>query len=223
VKNTDSSQVCSPALAAKLLLTVGCAALIAACGGGGSAALPQSPGSQTLPAAVTPLVDTVTVVVPPNPVNTPTVVIDPLTPVVPVDFASAQASFAVASDGVGGDGAGDAGVGGAAGDGAALRRATIVLTDNTGKTLSGQTDDAGNYLIRYKSADIKPPFVMKVIDAGGNVLAAPSEATVPVGKVARININPLTDKLTSDILAASIPGTDKQFNGSNLNLAALPT
>ena len=52
----------------------------------------------------------------------------------------------------------------------------IVLTDVAGKTLTGQTDDAGNYLIRYKTAEIKPPFVMKVIDAGGNVLAAPSEA-----------------------------------------------
>jgi hypothetical protein len=148
--------------------------------------------------------------------------VDPLTPVEPIDFALAQASLSVASDGLGGDGGGDGGVGGGAGDGAPLRRATIVLTDVAGKTLTGQTDDAGNYLIRYKTAEIKPPFVIKVVDSGGNVLAAPSEATIPAGKVARININPLTDKIVSDILPASVAGTDKQFNGSSLNLAALP-
>ena len=187
-------------LAAGKLALLGCTvALFSACGGGSS--------SPVVPAPVVPV---------------PVAVIDPLEPVAPIDFALAQASLSVASDGVGGDGGGDGGAGGAAGDGAALRRATIVLTDVTGKTLIGQTDDAGNYLIRYKTADIKPPFVMKVINAGGNVLAAPSEATIPAGKVARININPLTDKITSDILASTVAGTDKQFNGGNLNLALLP-
>ena len=184
------------------LALLGCTvALFSACGGGSSSPL--------VPAPVVP-------------VPVPVAVIDPLEPVAPIDFALAQASLSVASDGVGGDGGGDGGAGGAAGDGAALRRATIVLTDVTGKTLIGQTDDAGNYLIRYKTADIKPPFVMKVISAGGNVLSAPSEATIPAGKVARININPLTDKITSDILASTVAGTDKQFNGGNLNLALLP-
>ena len=184
------------------LALLGCTvALFSACGGGSS--------SPVVPAPVVP-------------VPVPVAVIDPLEPVAPIDFALAQASLSVANEGIGGDGGGDGGAGGAAGDGSALRRAVIVLTDVAGKTLTGQTDDAGNYLIRYKTAEIKPPFVMKVIDAGGNVLAAPSEATIPVGKVVRININPLTDKITSDILPASVAGTDKQFNGASLNLAALP-
>lgn len=183
------------------LVVMSCAAvLLAACGGGGSSAPVSGPAPEVPPVAV----------------------IDPLAPEAPVDLAAAVASLSVGSEGVGGDAAGDAGVGGAAGDGAALRRATIVLTDSAGKTLTGQTDDAGNYLIRYKSAEYKTPFVMKVIDAGGNVLAAPSEATVPAGKVARININPLTDKITSDILPATVAGTDKQFSGASLNLASLP-
>ena len=131
--------------AAGKLALLGCTvALFSACGGGSS--------SPVVPAPVVPV---------------PVAVIDPLEPVAPIDFALAQASLSVASDGVGGDGGGDGGAGGAAGDGAALRRATIVLTDVTGKILTGQTDDAGNYLIRYKTADIKPPFVMKVISAGG--------------------------------------------------------
>ena len=183
-------------------LAISCAAaLLTACGGGSSAPAPTGG---------------------PAPEAPPVAVIDPLAPVAPVDLSAAIASLSVGEGGVGGDSAGDAGVGGAAGDGAALRRATIVLTDIAGKTLTGQTDDAGNYLIRYKSTEFKPPFVMKVIDAGGNVLAAPSEATVPAGKVARININPLTDKITSDILPASVAGTDKQFTGASLNLAGLP-
>ena len=197
------SSVLKPELvAAGKLALLGCTvALFSACGGGGGSSTP------VVPAPVVPA---------------PVAVIDPLAPVEPVDFALAQASLSVANEGVGGDGGGDGGAGGAAGDGAPLRRAVIVLTDVAGKTLTGQTDDAGNYLIRYKTAEIKPPFVMKVIDAGGNVLAAPSEATIPAGKVVRININPLTDKITSDILPASVAGTDKQFNGASLNLAALP-
>lgn len=184
--------------AGKLALLGLTVASLSACGGGSG-----SGGSAPFPVA-------------------PATVIDSLTPETPVDLALAQASLSVAADGVGGDSGGDSGVGGSAGDGGALRRATIVLTDLSGKTLTGQTDDAGNYLIRYRSTDIKPPFVLKVIDVGGNVLAAPSDATVPLGKVARININPLTDKITSDILPAIVAGTDKQFNGASLNLAALP-
>ena len=167
------SSVLKPELvAAGKLALLGCTvALFSACGGGG--------GSST-PVVTAPVVPA------------PVAVIDPLAPVEPVDFALAQASLSVANEGMGGDGGGDGGAGGAAGDGAPLRRAVIVLTDVAGKTLTGQTDDAGNYLIRYKTAEIKPPFVMKVIDAGGNVLAAPSEATIPAGKVVRININQLT-------------------------------
>ncbi len=182
-----------------LLLT---ALFAAACGGGS-----DSPAPAPAPVAVTPA---------PTPPPPP-----PLAPQGVIDLAQAVATFEVDPAGVGGDGAGDGGVGGAAGDGSPLRRATVVLTDSTGKTLTGQTDDKGAYLLRYKTAEYKTPFVVKVLDAGGNVLAAPSEIDIPSGKAARVNINPLTDKITSDVLPASVTGTDKQFSAASLSVAGL--
>ncbi len=184
---------------APLLLT----ALFAACGGGS-----DTPAPAPAPVVVTPPAPT-----PPPP--------PPLAPQGVIDLAQAATTFEVETAGVGGDAAGDGGVGGAAGDGSPLRRATIVLTDSTGKTLTGQTDDKGAYLLRYKTADYKTPFVIKVLDAGGNVLAAPNEIDIPSGKAVRVNINPLTDKITSDVLPASVTGTDKQFSAASLTLTGL--
>ena len=186
---------------APLLLT---ALFAAACGGGSDSPAPA-------PVAVAP----VPMPAPPPPPP------PPLAPQGVVDLAQAAATFEVDPAGVGGDGAGDGGVGGAAGDGSPLRRATIVLTDSTGKTLTGQTDDKGAYLLRYKTTDYKTPFVVKVLDAGGSVLAAPSEIDIPSGKAARVNINPLTDKIASDVLPGTVTGTDKQFSAASLNLAGL--
>jgi hypothetical protein len=187
---------------APLLLT---ALFAAACGGSDSPALAPAPVEVTpAPSPSAP---------PPPP--------PPLAPQGVIDLTQAVATFEVDTAGVGGDSAGDGGVGGAAGDGSPLRRATVVLTDSTGKTLTGQTDDKGAYLLRYKTADYKTPFVVKVLDAGGNVLAAPSEIDIPSGKAARVNINPLTDKITSDVLPASVSGTDKQFSAASLSVAGL--
>jgi hypothetical protein len=138
-----------------------------------------------------------------------------------IDLADAPRVFEVDAAGVGGDGGGDGGVGGGAGDGSALRRATVLLIDSQGKTLSGQTDTRGGYLLKFKTADYKPPFVLKVIDAGGNILASANEVVIPAGKAARVNINPLTDKVVSDVLASAAKGTDKAFDGAALNSAGL--
>ena len=180
------------------------ALLVASCGGGGGG------GTASVPIPV--------------PVPVP---VDPLAPQFLVDLTLAAGLFEVDVSGItdngggGGGGGSDGGVGGGAGDGSALRRATVVLIDSTGKNLSGITDDKGNYLIKFKTADFTAPFVLKVIDAGGNSLAAPSELAITPGKVARVNINPLTDKIISDVLSASVKGTDKGYNGSAINVSGL--
>ena len=144
-----------------------------------------------------------------------------LTPEGLIDLSLAATQFDVDVAGSGGDSGGDSGVGGGAGDGAPLKSAVILLTDSQGKTVTGQTDAKGSYLVKFRSADFKPPFVLKAIDAGGNVLTSMNEITIPSGKAARVNINPLTDKVVSDVLPAAISGTDKQFDGSSLNTAGL--
>ena len=153
---------------------------------------------------------------PPAPVAPP-----PLAPQGLIDLALARGVFDVGLDGDGGDGGGDGGVGGAAGDGAPLGRAVVFLTDSQGKTVTGQTDAKGGYLLRFKTADFKAPFVLKVVDAGGSILASANEIVIPAGKAARVNINPLTDKVVSDVLPAATSGTDKVFDGASVNTAGL--
>ena len=145
----------------------------------------------------------------------------PLAPQGLIDLALARGVFDVGPDGDGGDGGGDGGVGGSAGDGSPLAGAVVFLTDSQGKTVTGQTDAKGGYLLRFKTADFKAPFVLKVIDAGGSILASANEIVIPAGKAARVNINPLTDKVVSDVLSAATSGTDKVFDGASVNTAGL--
>lgn len=179
----------------KLLFAMVAACLLTACGGSsdeGSAPPPPPP--------------------PPPP---------PLAPQGLVSLASAAVLFEVDTNGISGDSSGDGGVGGGAGDGAPLAGATVILTDADGKTVTGRTDSKGSYLVRFATANYKVPFIMKVVDASGNVLASINELTVTPGFAARANINPLTDKVVSDVLPASVGGTDKIVAGSALNLAGL--
>jgi hypothetical protein len=153
----------------------------------------------------------------PAPIPTP----DPLVASELIDLAKAQVIWEIADIGVGGDADGDAGASGGAGDGSALKRASVVLIDAAGKVLTGQTDDNGRYLIKFKLAQIKVPLVLKVVDAGGSVLASTTDQALAMGKVARININPLTDKIVSDSLKSSVSGTDKSFTGADIDLSKL--
>ncbi len=155
-----------------------------------------------------------------------TVAADALAPQEPVDLAAAAATFGFIDDGTaggggdsgGGDGGG--GAGGGAGDGAPLKKAVIVVTDATGKSVSGLTDINGIYFVRFTG--FKSPIVAKVIDAGGNVLTSVTEETVAPGKAVRININPLTDKIVSDVVVSgTVPGTDKNFDGSKIDVSKL--
>lgn len=182
------------------IYTLVLALLVVSCGGGGGG------GTASVP------------VVP--------VVVNPLASQGLIDLTIAASLFEVDASGVtdnGGGGGSDGGVGGGAGDGSALRHATVVLTDSSSpaKNITGITDDKGNYLIKFKTADFTVPFILKVIDAAGNTLASPSELAIPSGKVLRVNINPLTDKIVSDVLSVSVKGTDKGYSGSAINVSGL--
>ena len=153
--------------------------------------------------------------------SAPLVTVDPLTPAAPVELASAASKLGIEAGGVGGDDGGDAGVAGGAGDGAPLKGAVVTLVDAKGVQLSGLTDSGGNFLIKFKSASITSPLILRVVDAGGNVLSSVSADTVATGTVIRANINPLTDKITSDVLSGTVIGTDKTFDGSKVDVSKL--
>lgn len=161
-----------------------------------------------------------------------------MAPAAPVDLDKAQTLWEVQSDGVGGDAGGDGGVGGTAGDGSPLRGVTVILKDATPlpppppgdaapaaappdpEVARGTTDANGRFLLRFNTASIVPPLILQVIDVGGNVLASTTEEKVPTGKAIRVNVNPLTDKITSDVLT-SVGSTDQRFVGSQVDLAKL--
>lgn len=145
--------------------------------------------------------------------------VDPLAPLAQADISILSGS--IDGGGIGGDSAGDAGADGAAGEGAPLKRAVVTLTDSKGHTVSGLTDNNGKYLLKYKSTIFTAPLVLRVVGVGGNILSSVSEEVAASGKSVRVNINPLTDKITSDVLPASVAGTDKDFDGSKLDIAKL--
>ena len=160
-----------------------------------------------------------------------------LTPQSAVARSDAVAAFGVAlADWSGGGGdAGDGGVGGSAGDGAPTKGAVIVVTDATGKSVTGLTDRNGNYVVTF--SNFTRPLVGKVVDAGGNVLASVTNEAAAPGQIARMNINPLTDKIVSQVLTTTtvvlsglsgtttqvvpVGGTDKSYTGASINVAGL--
>ncbi|NVO06940.1 MAG: hypothetical protein HXX19_13890, partial [Rhodoferax sp.] len=140
-----------------------------------------------------------------------------------VDFSAVISKYGIGRSGVGGDSKGNAGAAGGAGDGAPLVNATVTLTDATGNIVTGNTDSNGKYLLLYQTSIFKAPLVLRVVDAGGNVLASVAENVSAVGTADITNVNPLTDKIVSDILSSAIAGTDKNFDGSALNVALIAT
>lgn len=171
--------------------------MLNACGGGGGSTLPPQTTTPTPP--------------------------DPLAPAQPVALADAATIYSIEPSGVGGDAGGDGGAAGAAGDGAPLRNVTVTLTDAKGQQVSGTTDTNGRYLLKFQTASFTSPLVLRAIDAGGNVLASASGVSAASGMVIRVNVNPLTDKITSDTIAATVAGTDKTFDGSKINVSQLST
>ena len=149
------------------------------------------------------------------------VVVDPLAPAVPVDLAMAATTFGIDVSGSGGDTGGDGGAAGSAGDGAPLKNAVVTLTDAKGVVVTGRTDGNGQYLLKFKTTTFTAPYVLRVVDAGGSVLSSVTDEVATTGKVVRINVNPLTDKITSDVLVSTIAGTDKNFNGSSIDKTKL--
>ena len=144
-----------------------------------------------------------------------TAAVDSLAPQGVTDLSADAFGYA---DGNGGSG--DSGAGGGAGDGSPIRKAVIIVTDATGKSVSSLTDDNGNYFVKF--SNFTSPIVAKVVDAGGNVLTSVTEESATAGKAVRIMINPLTDKIVSDtVVSGTVPGTDKNFDGSKIDLAKL--
>lgn len=146
---------------------------------------------------------------------------DPLNPPAAVSLAGASSHYGIGASGDGGDSSGDSGVSGGAGDGAPRKRSVLTMIDALGNQVSGETDDNGLFLLKYNSAVFRAPFVLRSVDAGGNVLTSVLENAPTPGTVALANINPLTDKITSDSLQAAIAGTDKVFDGRHIDPSKL--
>jgi hypothetical protein len=149
---------------------------------------------------------------------------DPLAPPDAYPLAYTSSHYGIGSAGIGGDPSGDAGAAGGAGDGAPLRSALVSLTDAAGHQVSGQTDENGLFLLKYNASVFVAPFVLRVVDAGGSLLTSVLETAPLPGTAALANINPLTDKVTSDSLladAAGVTGTDKEFGGARIDTAKL--
>ncbi|MDM0113902.1 hypothetical protein QTI66_17225 [Variovorax sp. J22R133] len=144
-----------------------------------------------------------------------------MAPAAPADLDKVMVQYAIDAGGVGGDAGGDGGAAGGAGDGSPLRRITVTLIDAKGQQVSGTTDDNGKFLLKFQTSTFAAPFVVRAIDAGGNVLSSTTEEAAASGKVVRINVNPLTDKITSDAIAATVAGTDKAFDGSKVDVSKL--
>lgn len=180
----------------RLPLVCGALALLSACGGGNDTPAPAP------------------VVVVPAPV-------DPLAPAGQSDLDKVATLYGIDPIGFGGDASGDGGAAGGAGDGAPLKRAVVTLVDAKGNTVSGLTDNSGKFLLKYKTAAFTAPLVLRVYDAGGNVLASVTDESAATGKVIRASVNPLTDKIASDVLPPSVAGTDKLFDGSKVDLSKL--
>lgn len=149
-------------------------------------------------------------------------VADPFTPPAPAPLASAATTFEIDAQGIGGDGGGDGGAAGGAGDGAPIGNALVLLIDAQGRFVQGLTDRNGRYLLRFRTAEFSPPYIIKVIDSGGRVLASTLTDRIAANRVVWANVNPLTDKVVSDSLAAGVSGTDKSFVGAAVDAAKVP-
>ena len=149
-------------------------------------------------------------------VDPPTFVADPGQQ----SLSSVLAGFDLADRG--GDGGGsDGGASGGAGDGGSIKRATVVLTCADGTTKTSQTNDVGAYFVGFGVAVCKAPYLVKVIDVGGNTYASVGVDQPDVGKVVNINVTPLSDKVVSDVLLPGIKGTAQTFVPGSLTLANL--
>ena len=141
-----------------------------------------------------------------------------------VDDLTTVASGFSGSD-IGGDGSGSGsgsgGADGAAGDGGPIKRGTVVLTcSNNARQYTGPTDDAGKYLISFNPTDCAAPYLVRVIDVGGNTYASMTADTPAAGKVVRINITPMTDKIVSDIVQPlSLGATSQNFTAQSVTAA----
>lgn len=107
----------------------------------------------------------------------------------------------VAAGGADGVGVGDSGSDGTAGDGAAIVGAVVVVTDASGKTVSGTTDAQGYY--RVKVTGFTPPLVAKVTKSDGRTYFSFNTKPLKINGFNTLNITGLTDKVASDVARAA--------------------
>lgn len=107
----------------------------------------------------------------------------------------------VAAGGADGVGSGDSGADGTAGDGAGIVGGTVVITDTTGKSVSGITDAQGYY--RVKVTGFTPPLVAKVSKPDGSSFHSLNVRQLKVNGFVTLNITGLTDKVASDVARAA--------------------
>ncbi|MDM0110519.1 hypothetical protein QTI66_00045 [Variovorax sp. J22R133] len=129
----------------------------------------------------------------------------------PIELEQFAATYPQAA---GGDSSGDGGAAGAAGDGSPLGNVTVSMTDSKGHSVSGKTDSTGRFLLKYNTTVFVPPLVLRTKDAGGYVLSSATEQGAESGKAIWVNINPMTDKIISDVIGGR---TDLPFNGSSID------
>ncbi len=118
----------------------------------------------------------------------------------------------------GGNADGDSGADGTGGDGGAIRNATVVLTCAGSTTeYTGATNDNGKYFIRFNRATCAAPYLVRIIDTGGNTYASMGVETPNTGKVVTLNITPLTDKVVSDVVQPlGLGGTSQNFSAGSI-------
>lgn len=110
-------------------------------------------------------------------------------------------------------GAGNAsasGADGTASDGAPIVNAVIRVTDNAGRSVSGQTDAQGYYRVRIDG--FTPPLIASVARRNGAFWYAPSVAAVKVRGFVTINLTGLTDKLAYDVAKGAGQTTSAQLS-----------
>ena len=162
---------------------------------------------------------------------------DLLAPPAPVPLATAALAFGIDTDSVdlgslggsdggtdgsdGGADGGDGGAAGGAGDGAPHFRARVTLTDSTGRTVAGLTDANGRFLLRFNTSTFVAPYVLRAVDASGNVRTSVIVEPIRRNTAVWTHINSLTDKVVSDALAPSAGGTDKAFSVARIDLGKL--
>jgi hypothetical protein len=110
------------------------------------------------------------------------------------------ALVAVDTGGSGGDGVGGDSAGGTAGDGAPIVGGLVTVTDSTGRTATTTTGSDGTW--RVKISGFTGPLLARVVKGSRQLVSFSPLSPRPDARVP-MNITGLTDKIASDLVAAT--------------------